>query len=327
MTCTAAGGGSCSSPVAGLTQQSSIGAGSMSREMVYNNPNQPGYSSMTGSLGDVPTFTQMTEDWAGRDTASAPVTKFSIEDLGATRRSKVVRPDGVRIEQDTNDDPNSLYYGLLIEDRTYPDEAGNNPIRRSTVAWYRTGDPAQDPNNADPTYRSPRPSRTEVYDDRGQMTATDYSYGTYYNQVVSKTEYGYGGSTRLHSVYSDYENGALYRGDWIYRGTLWFDGGTYPNWSGPHLFNLTRERTIYAADGTTRVAQTSYRYDEYSLVARTDAGQACRGAGATRQPDDGETIRQRRLARRSDRRGRDPQLRRLRQRRHSDHCMLPADQL
>ena len=273
MTCTAAGGGSCSSPAAGLAQQPSIGAGSMSREMVYLNPNQPGYSSLPGPLGDVPTFTQMTEDWAGRDTAAAPVTKYSVEDLGTTRRSKMVRPDGVRIEQDTNNDPNSLYYGLLIEDRTYPDETSQNPVHRSTVAWYRTGDPAQDPNNTDPTYRSPRPARTEVFDDRGQMTATDYSYGAYYNQVVSKTEYGYGGSTRLHSVYSDYENGALYRGDWIYRGTLWFDGGTYPNWSGPHLFNLTRERSIYAADGTTRVAHTSYRYDEYSLVARTDAGQ------------------------------------------------------
>lgn len=118
MTCTAAGGGSCSDVAAGLTGQPTIGAGAMSREMVYSNPTSPGYSDTLSSLSDTPTFTQMTEDWAGRDTTSVPLTKYSVVDLGATRRSTIVRPDGVRIEQDTNDDPNSLYYGLLIEDRT-----------------------------------------------------------------------------------------------------------------------------------------------------------------------------------------------------------------
>lgn len=272
MTCSA-GGGSCSDLNA-LTGQPSIGAGSMSREMVYSNLTQPGYSDITGSLSDTSTFTQMTEDWAARDTASAPLTKYSVADLGATRVSTIVRPDGVRIEQDTNDDPNSLFYGLLIEDRTYTQETGGTLLRRSTVNWYRSGDPAQDASNTDPTYRSPRPTRTEVYDDRNQVTATDYAYGTYYNQVVGKTEYGYGGTTRLHRAYSEYENDTLYRGDWINRGTLWYptqSGG--PQWSGPHIFNLVKESSIYAADDTTRVAHTRYFYDEYSLVARTDAGQ------------------------------------------------------
>lgn len=279
MTCSA-GGGSCSDPNAALTQQASIGEGTMSREMIYSNPNQLGYSDLSyppyPRLTDTPTFTQMTEDWAGRDTTSVPLTKYSITDFGTMRRSTVVRPDGVRIEQDTNDDPNSLYYGLLTEDRTYPDETSPTVLRRSTVAWYRTGDPAQDPYNTDLTYRSPRPTRTEVFDDRGQVTATNYAYDSYsyYNQVVHKSEYGYGGTTLLHRTYSEYENGTLYRGNWINRGRLWFAGAPSPSWEGAHIFNLVKESRIYAtADDSMPIAHTRYRYDEYALVARPGAGQ------------------------------------------------------
>lgn len=108
------------------------------------------------------------------------------------------------------------------------------------------------------------------------MTATDYTYGTYYNQVVNKTDYGYGGTTRLHRAYSEYENDSSYRGDWLYRGNLWYRDqytNTQPQWSGPHIFNLVKESSLYAADDTTRVAHTRYRYDEFSLLARPDAGQ------------------------------------------------------
>lgn len=261
MTCTV-GGGACTA-VASLTQQPTIGAGSMSREVVYSNHlNQPGYSSVTGSINDTPTYTRMTEDWAARDTTSAPETKFSVSDLGTTRRTIISRPDGVRVEQDTDDDPNSWYYGLLKEDRTYPNETSQDAIHKSKVFWERTGSPGGDPDNYDLSYRSPRPTRTEVVDDRGLTTATDYGYGSYYNQVINKTEYGYGGTAQLHRTYSEYENGASYRGDWAYRGTLWFDGSTSPTWSGPHIFNLVKLTDVYAADNTTRVARAVYEYDQ-----------------------------------------------------------------
>lgn len=157
MTCTVSGG-ACTA-VSSLTSQPSIGAGTMSREMVYSNHlNLPGYSGTTGSLNDTPTYTRMTEDWAARDTATAPVTKFSVTDLGSTRITAITRPDGVFIEQETDDTSSSLYYGLLTEDRTYSDENKTTQLHRSTVTWYRTGDPAADPDNTDLTYRSPRPT-------------------------------------------------------------------------------------------------------------------------------------------------------------------------
>lgn len=149
MTCSA-GGAACSDVTAALTGQPSIGAGLMSREMIYSNPTQPGYSDLSGSLSDTPSFTQMTEDWAGRDTTSVPLTKYSVVDLGATRRSTVVRPDLVRIEQDTNDDPNSLYYGLLTEDRTYPDETSGTVLRPRRSSGTGRATPLKTPTTPTP---------------------------------------------------------------------------------------------------------------------------------------------------------------------------------
>lgn len=275
MTCSA-GGGNCADPNTALTQQASIGAGTMSREMVYSS-SQAGYSDIIGSLTDTPTYTQMTEDWAARDTASPPVTTYSVTTSGAIRKTTIIRPDGVRIEQDTDNTPSSLYYGLLLEDRTYPDANSQTPLHRSSVAWYRPCDPAQDANNVNPHYCSPRPTRTEVRDERNQLTATDYAYGDYYNQVINKTEYGYGGTARLHRVNSVFENSLAYRGYWINRGYLWYPqqvGQSQlpgPQWAGPHIFNLVTDVAVYAANDSTRVAYTKYLYDESALVARSDA--------------------------------------------------------
>jgi hypothetical protein len=273
MTCSASGG-DCAA-LASLTVQPSVGAGVMSSEMTYNHPSQPGYSypHIFGSLGDTPTYTQMTEDWTGRSTPAPPLTKSSVVDLGSIRRTTIVRPDGVRVEQDTNDDPNSLYYGLLIEDRIYSEEVGGTLLRRSAVNWFRTRDPQTDPDNSDITFCAPRPTRTEVFDERNQKTATDFVYDPYYNALADKIEYGYGGTTRLGRVHSVYDNGANYGGFWINRHTLWWDGGTSPDWSGAHIFNRVTSTSVYAADDVTRVAHAAYFYDEGSVVPRPGAAQ------------------------------------------------------
>ncbi len=142
----------CSDPAAPLNQQPTIGSGSMSREMVYN------YPQTGGGYNDTPTYTQMTEDWAGRDTPAAPVTQYSVLDFGSLRTTIITRPDGVRIEQDTDDDVNSPYYGLLLEDRTYPDPSSQTPMQKSKVFWEKPNDAPL--NNFH--YNSPRPTRTEV---------------------------------------------------------------------------------------------------------------------------------------------------------------------
>lgn len=247
MTCSV-GTLACSDPAAPLTQQPSIGVGTMSREAVYN------YPQSGASLNDTPTYTQMTEDWVARDTATAPVTNYSVVDFGTLRRTTITRPDSVRVEQDTNNDPNSSFYGLLTEDRRYPDATSQTVLHKSQVFWELGA------------YNSPRPTRTEITDDRGQLTATTYSYGPSYNQVENKTEFGYGGTTRLHRVNMQYENSANYTGFLINSGTLWWHQGGLlyggPQWSGPHIFNLTKVTDAYAADDTTLVARSVYDYDQ-----------------------------------------------------------------
>lgn len=282
MTCSVGGQDCASTNNDTLIQQASIGAGLMSREAIYSNPDAPGYSDHFWQINDTPTYKRMTEDWAGRDTPAAPVTKYEIVTNGWTRTTKITRPggvqpDGVRVEQDTNNDPNSIYYGLITEDRTYPDATSQTPLRKSRVGWQRL---YVDPDDSSTwnTYYSPRPTFTEVTDERGQTTLTTYSYsdpsnplnGDFYNQVVDKIEYGYGGIVQLHRTYTEYENDQSYRGQWINRGQLWGDFGLVSQWSGPHIFNLVEATTVYAAADNTRVARTEYQYDQHSLAPLQD---------------------------------------------------------
>src|SRR5262245_46843048 len=101
----------------GPTGQGTItAAGQVSQSAIYSHPSMPGYSypHIFGQLLDVPTFTQVTEDWVNRATASAPVTTYSMVDNGLTRTLKIIRPDGVRSEQISNDDPSSPFFGLVL---------------------------------------------------------------------------------------------------------------------------------------------------------------------------------------------------------------------
>ncbi|HKX29735.1 MAG TPA: RHS repeat-associated core domain-containing protein [Blastocatellia bacterium] len=252
MTC-AAGGGDCAGTGA-LTQQPTIGAGSMSQEQTYSHPTSPGYSypHISGLLTEPPTFISRTDNWAARDTSSAPVTSYAMVDNGTTRTMTITRPDGVRSQQISNDDPNSVYYGMVTEDATYPDASSTTPLSRSTTTW-EIGD-----------YGSARPLRTDAYDERGQQTYTTYTYGIY-NQVTEIRQFGYGNNL-LKRVHNEYENGEAYRGSLINSGTLWWhDGGSLfggPQWSGPHLFNLLKVTETYASNDLTREARTEQQYDQ-----------------------------------------------------------------
>lgn len=242
-----------------LTQQGTItNAGTMTRQMVYDNPGQPGYSypHVYNSLSDTPTYTQMTEDWAARDTASAPVTYFSVtDDTGTqTRKVTVTRPDGVRSEQISDNNPNSSNYGLLVEDRTYPDASSQTPVHSSKVFWEHGA------------YNAPRPYRIEARDDRDQLTVTTHTYSAYYNAASDVREYGYGGSTLLQRTHKEYINTPTYNGSLVNSGTLWWHQGGYlyggPQWQGPHIFNLVSLAEVYDSDDTTRVSRTVFEYDQ-----------------------------------------------------------------
>jgi RHS repeat-associated protein len=238
-----------------LDQQGNIGAGVMSREMVYN------YPQSGGSFNDMPTYTQVTEDWVGRVTASAPVTQFSVVDNGGLRTTTITRPDGAQLQQITDNNQSSPTYGMLLEDALYQDSS-HSVVLSSSKAFWQIG-----------AYNSPRPWRTESYDERGRMTVTTYSYdpayGSVYNSVTDVRVHGYSGEL-LRRAHTEYLNDGNYHGSLQNSGTLWWkqfgppSGG--PNWSGSHIFNLVSMTEVYAGDDVTRLSRTEYQYDGPGLI-------------------------------------------------------------
>jgi RHS repeat-associated protein len=249
-----------------LDQQGAIGPGMMSREMVYN------YPQSGGSLSDAPAYTQMTEDWAGRSTASAPVTYFSVVDRQdvQTRETTITRPDETRVVQVTS--TNQFFgetYGMSARTDIYRD---SSLLSRSRTSWERVFGYI--------SYGAPRPYRTETTDERGRTTVTEYSYdtnyGSRYNAVTDMREYGYGGEL-LRRIHTEYLNDGNYNGSLQNSGMLWWkpvgapSGG--PNWSGPHIFNLISATEVYAADDVTRLARAERQYDGVGLINTPGMGQ------------------------------------------------------
>jgi hypothetical protein len=187
-----------------LEQQGSIGAGTMSREMIYN------YPQSGGSYTDMPTYTQMTEDWVGGVTPGpAPETTFSVTDNGVTQTTTITRPDMATLTQISDSNPSSPTYGMLLEDSL---KAENGAVlSRSKVLWEIGA------------YNSPRPYRTENYDELDRRTATTYSYdpayGSLYNSVTDQRALGYNDEP-LRRTHTEYLNNGNYNGALQNSGTL-----------------------------------------------------------------------------------------------------------
>jgi hypothetical protein len=227
-------------------QQGDIGPGVMSRQVVYN------YPQSGGSYSDMPTYTEMTEDWAGRTTATAPLTRFSVVDSGGQRTTTITRPDGAEFKQISD-----IASGLLLEDGLYRDGVALS----RTKAFWEFG-----------AYNSPRPTRTEDWDERGRVTTAIYSYdpasGSIYNSVTDVFTHGYNGEL-LRRKHTKYLNNSNYNGFLQNSGKLWWkqSGGLSggPIWSGSHIFNLVSETEIYAGDGA-KLSRTEYLYDGPGLI-------------------------------------------------------------
>lgn len=252
-------------PASGPTPQGTIGAGTMSRETVYSSGTQPGYNSysgsgVSGSLTDVPTYTQMTEDWAGRQSyIPKPVTEYSVTTTSSTITTRITRGDssqttgidGRTTEQITDNNPSSSFYGLLLEDTTYPNKTSTTVLSKSKVYWEATGATSSH-------YGAPRPTSTETTDERNQTTTTLFSYGANYNQVADVTEKGWNNQI-LRRTHTDYINTSPYIGG----GEV---VGMRVGMGGRHIYSLVSAVNVYATeDDSVRVARTEYQYDGQTL--------------------------------------------------------------
>ncbi len=231
-------------------EQGIITAGQMTKQAVYNYPlttaNDAGRTNGI-NLSDAPTYEILTESWDGMDDASA-VTTYNLQQNAVPRVTTIMQPNGAVSRQyaynysslaDTH--PDKYKDGLVYQDETYVPDANGITIpnitgtfklaSHSVVTW------------AQGEYESPRPSRTEVFDDENnQKVTTEYDYtGGRFNQVTRSCDYDNAGVKMRCSV-AQYENS--------------------PSYIARHHFNLVTAKGVENPDGT-KASWTEYEYDNY----------------------------------------------------------------
>jgi hypothetical protein len=191
-------------------------------DRVYNYPLNP--ISLTGP----PTFTQMTETWAGMDAGAPPArTTYAVNSDASPRTFETMYPDGTRVTELRYNHPGQFDDSLLYSQITLG-AFSTNLLQKIDTTWS-----VED-------YDSPCVKSTTVTNQFGQSATTTYDY--YYdlhgvhsnNQILDIKEFDYGGAKVLRQTF------------------FWYT--SYPN---HHIFNLP----VLAAtgDGTGNiVAETIY---------------------------------------------------------------------
>ena len=211
-----------------LNDMGTVSQGQTTRVETYNYPLSPDYS-----LTDAPTYTSMVESWTRDGTNfDSATTAYEVHENSAPRTVTITLPNGTKSTQYSNNHPGQFDDGLIYYDETR--DSNNNLLQSSSTNWL-PGD-----------FDSPRPTRVEATNERGQMTATEFSYGAGYNQVIEVRNYDYGGAALLRATRTHYENGSNYT-------------------TTRHIFNLPTTVEVFAADNTTRVSLTEYQYDGQTL--------------------------------------------------------------
>lgn len=222
-----------------LTDMGTVYQGTLTRKEEYSYPLSPDYS-----LADAPTYSSMTETWTRDGTnLDSATTGYQVFENSTPRTTTITLPNGRKSKQYSYNAPGQWNDGLVYEDRTFTTDE-NNPLQKSTSTWEQGA------------YNSPRPTRIQKFDERGEVTAAEFSYGPVYNQVTDVRDYDYGGTTLLRSTRTTYQNSSSYTG-------TCYSTGCY----GRHIFNLPLTVEIYAGDNVTRVSRVEYQYDGQTLTA------------------------------------------------------------
>jgi RHS repeat-associated protein len=211
---------------ASLTEQGTVTKGTETSESAYNYP-----MTANSTLTDAPTYTSKTDTWDGMDTTAA-VTSYLVQQNASPRKVTITLPNGTKSIQYSHNAPGQFNDGLLYQDETYG-PGDTVPLQKSVVTWEAGA------------YDSARPARSETTDEMAQKTATEFDYGTQYNQVTEVRDYDYGGLNLLRVSRTQYDNSTSY--------------------TNRHIFNLVKQVELFAANGTTRESRTEYTYDGATL--------------------------------------------------------------
>lgn len=221
-----------------LTDMGSISPGVITRKEEYSYPLTPNYS-----LTDAPTYTQMIETWL-RDGINfdSATTAYETHPDDNPRLTITTLPNGTKSKQFAYNAPGQYNDGLVYRDELYVTDG--QPLQVSVSYWQQGA------------YGTPRPYRIEKTDERGQVTATEFTYGSVYNQITDVRDYDYGSTALVRSTRTTYQSNANYTG-------TCYSYGCY----GRHIFNLPLAVEVYASDNVTRVSRVEYQYDGQTLTA------------------------------------------------------------
>jgi RHS repeat-associated protein len=211
-----------------LTDMGTVSQGSLTRRETYSYPLTPDYT-----LTDAPTYGSLTETWSRDGTNfDSATTSYDVHENDNPRTTTITLPNGTKTKQYSYNSPGTYLEGLVYQDVTFTSDE-NSYLQKSTSSW--------EPG----AYGAPRPTRVEKFDERGQKTAAEFSYGSVYNQVTEVRDYDYGGTTLIRSTRTTYQNSSSYTNN--------------------HVFNLPLTVEVY--DGSNnRISRAEYQYDGQSLT-------------------------------------------------------------
>jgi RHS repeat-associated protein len=216
-----------------LNEQGTVTQGSLTHRDTYSYPLTP-----NGSLTDAPTYSSLVQEWTRDGTnLDSATTSYLVDQISTPRTTTITLPNGIKNKQYSynythlpDTDPLKALDGLVYQDETYV-TPGNN-LQSGTSTWEKGA------------YDSPRPLRVTKTNELGQTTATEFSYGGSYNQVIEIRDYDYTGAL-LRYTRSQYENGT--------------------NYTSRHIFNLPLNVEVFDANNV-RVSRTEYQYDGQTLT-------------------------------------------------------------
>jgi RHS repeat-associated protein len=215
----------------GLTDMGTVTQGSTTRTQTYNYP-----LTANSTLTDGPTYTSFVESWSRDGTNfDSATTSYDVHENDTPRMTVITLPNSTKSKQLSFNAPGQYNDGLIYHDETYVTDG--QPLQSSNTSWEQGA------------YGSPRPTRIERTDERSQTTATEFSYGTVYNQVTELRDYNYGGVTLLRKTQATYQNST--------------------NYTNQHIFNL-RLAVEVRDPANVRLSRTEYQYDGQTLTDTPD---------------------------------------------------------
>jgi hypothetical protein len=201
----------------------------LTRQQVYNFD-----LTANSALTDAPTYTTLTETWANMDTTAA-VTGFNVSTTSTEEVITVTAPNNTKSRQTSIRNSGQWNDGMYYQNEML---APNDALLGKTKIFLAQGN-----------YGSSRATRIESTDEKGQMTAQEFSYDTnLYNQVTEQREYTYGGALYRKAV-TAYENNAAY--------------------TNRHIFSLIKSVELYDSSGTNKLSKTDYQYDNNAVANGT----------------------------------------------------------